>query len=82
MTSFTSLVQNSSKIMGILMSGLDVEKHLINHGTKIPCNTENYVPVVVPDLSSGTSSSRVALPSTTYLSKELLRENLTQRLVK
>ena len=27
--------------------------HLIKNGRTIPCNTENYVPIVVPGLSSG-----------------------------
>ena len=31
--------------------------HLIKDGTRIPCNTENFVPVVVPGLSSSSSAS-------------------------
>ena len=31
--------------------------HLIKNGIRIPCNTENFVPVVVPDLSSSSSGS-------------------------
>ena len=31
--------------------------HLINNGIRIPCNTENFVPVVVPGLSSSSSGS-------------------------
>ena len=31
--------------------------HLITNGIRIPCNTENFVPVVVPGLSSSSSGS-------------------------
>ena len=31
--------------------------HLIEDGIRIPCNTENFVPIVVPDLSSSSSAS-------------------------
>ena len=31
--------------------------HLIKNGIRIPCNTENFVPIVVPDLSTSSSSS-------------------------
>ena len=31
--------------------------HLIKHGIRIPCNTENFVPIVVPGLSSSSSAS-------------------------
>ena len=31
--------------------------HLINDGIRIPCNTENFVPIVVPGLSSSSSGS-------------------------
>ena len=31
--------------------------HLIKNGTRIICNTENFVPIVVPDLSSASSGS-------------------------
>ena len=31
--------------------------HLIKNGIRIQCNTENFVPIVVPGLSSGSSSS-------------------------
>ena len=37
----------------ILMSGSTVKKpHLIQNGIRIQCNTENFVPIVVPGLSS------------------------------
>ena len=36
--------------------------HLIKNGIRIPCNTENFVPIVVPGLS--TSSSSGSHPST------------------
>ena len=31
--------------------------HLIKHGIRIPCNTENFVPIVVPGLSNSSSGS-------------------------
>ena len=31
--------------------------HLIKNGIRIICNTENFVPIVVPDLSSSSSGS-------------------------
>ena len=31
--------------------------HLIKNGLRIPCNTENFVPIVVPGLSSSSSGS-------------------------
>ena len=30
--------------------------HLIKNGIRIPCNTENFVPIVVPGLSTNSSS--------------------------
>ena len=39
--------------------------HLIKNGIRIPCNTENFVPVVVPGLS--TSSSSGSHPSTSMI---------------
>ena len=42
----------------ILMSGSMVKKqHLIKNGIRIPCNTENFVPIVVLGLSSSSSGS-------------------------
>ena len=35
--------------------------HLIKNGIRIPCNTENFVPIVVPGLSSSSSGSSSAL---------------------
>ena len=32
--------------------------HLIRNGIRIPCNTENFVPIVVPGLSTNASSTR------------------------
>ena len=44
--------------MGIPMNGLTVKKpHLIKNGIRIQCNTENFVPIVVPGLSSSSSGS-------------------------
>ena len=40
------------------MNGSMVKKpHLIENGIRIPCNTENFVPIVVPGLSSSSSGS-------------------------
>ena len=42
----------------ILMNGSMVKKpHLIKNGIRIPCNTENFVPIVVPGLSTSSSGS-------------------------
>ena len=38
--------------------------HLIKNGIRIQCNTENFVPIVVPGLSTSSSSS---LPSSTFM---------------
>ena len=38
--------------------------HLIENGIRIQCNTENFVPIVVPDLSSSSSSN---FPSSTSM---------------
>ena len=38
--------------------------HLIKNGIQIQCNTENFVPIVVPGLSTSSSSS---LPSSTSM---------------
>ena len=38
--------------------------HLIKNGIRIQCNTEDFVPIVVPDLSTSSSSS---LPSSTSM---------------
>ena len=35
--------------------------HLIENGIRIPCNTENFVPIVVPGLSSSSSGSSSTL---------------------
>ena len=40
------------------MNGSMVKKpHLIKNGIRIPCNTENFVPIVVPGLSTSSSGS-------------------------
>ena len=50
---------------GIPMSGSTVKKpHLIENGIRIQWNTENFVPIVVPGLSTSSSSS---LPSSTSM---------------
>ena len=38
-------------------NGSMVRNHLIKNGIRIPCNTENFVPIVVPGLSSSSSGS-------------------------
>ena len=38
--------------------------HLIKDGMRLPCNTENFVPIVVPGLSTSSSSS---FPSSTSM---------------
>ena len=38
--------------------------HLVKHGRNIQCNTENYVPIVVPGLSTGSFSSTASTPPT------------------
>ena len=38
--------------------------HLIKNGIRIQCNTENFIPIVVPGLSTSSSSS---LPSSTSM---------------
>ena len=43
---------------GIPTNGSMVKKpHLIKNGIRTPCNTENFVPIVVPGLSSSSSGS-------------------------
>ena len=46
---------------GIPMNGSMVKKpHLIKDGIRIICNTENFVPIVIPGLSSSSSGSSSA----------------------
>ena len=46
----------------ILKNGSTVKKpHLIKNGIQIPCTTENFVPIVVPGLSSSSSGSSSTL---------------------
>ena len=40
----------------ILMSGSTVKNHISLNGFRIQCNTENVVPIVVPGLSTNSSS--------------------------
>ena len=44
--------------------------HLIENGIRIQCNTENFVPIVVPGLSAS-SSSNLSTSTPTTLSKEI-----------
>ena len=49
----------------ILMNGSMVKNHIfISNGIRIPCNTENFVPIVVPGLSSSSSRSDSSTPRT------------------
>ena len=46
----------------ILMSGSTVKNHIsFKNGIRIQCNTENFVPIVVPGLSSSSSASSSTL---------------------
>ena len=48
-----------------LMNGSTVKNHIsLKNGIRIQCNTENFVPIVVPGLSTSSSSS---LPSSTSM---------------
>ena len=49
--------------------------HLISNGTRIQCNTENFVPIVVPGLSSSSSSS--SHPSTSITPSRQERDRPT-----
>ena len=44
--------------------------HLIKNGVRIQCNTENFVPFVVPDLSTSSSSGSCHSTSMTLLRHE------------
>ena len=44
--------------------------HLIKNGIRIQCNTENFVPIVVPGLSSSSSSSSHPSTSMTHSRQE------------
>ena len=45
--------------------------HLIGNGTRISCNTENFVPIVVPGLSTSSSSSFPSSTSMTLSRQEI-----------
>ena len=45
--------------------------HLIKNGIRIPCNTENFVPIVVPGLSASSSSSLLSSTSMTPSRQEI-----------
>ena len=51
------------------MNGLTVKK-LIKDGIRIICNTENFVPIVVPGLSTNSSSGSDSSTSKTPLKQE------------
>ena len=41
--------------------------HLILNGIRIQCNTENFVPIAVPGLSTTSSSSSTSTPTTPFM---------------
>ena len=47
------------------------EPHLIKNGIRIECNTENFVPIVVPGLSTSSSSSLSSSTSMTRSRREI-----------
>ena len=56
--------------------------HLFINGRKFLCNTENYVPLVVPVLlGESSSSSAASRPTSASSSQDSQREESTQRLV-
>ena len=56
----------------MLSNGSTVKKpHLIKNGVRIQCNTENFVLVVVPGLSTSRSSSLPTSPPMTPLKQEI-----------
>ena len=63
------LLDNPVNIMRIPTSESWVKNQSDKHGKKLPCNTENDVPIVVPGLSSGSSRSSTAAPPTTSSSQ-------------
>ena len=53
-------------------SGSTVKNHiLIKNGIRIQCNTENFVPIVVPGLSTSSSSSLLSSTSMTLSRLEI-----------
>ena len=53
-----SIVEESfSMKTHILMNGSTVKNHIIKNGSRLQYNTENFVPIVVPGLSTSSSSS-------------------------
>ena len=52
--------------------------HLIRNGIRIPCNTENFVPIVVPGLSTSSSSSFPSSTSMTPSRQEMIILRLPQ----
>ena len=48
---------------GIPYESINGQPHLIKDGIRIICNTENFVPIVVPGLTSSSSSSSPSSPT-------------------
>ena len=68
---------NSSKITDIPVSGLVVHNHiLLETAGKMFCRTENYLPICVLGLSTGSSSS-TASTSSTSVSQNPVRDDST-----
>ena len=63
------------------MSGQVVRNRILSNMQIFSCNTENYVLMVVPGFSSGSSITSAAQPSTTSSSQESKREESAQILV-
>ena len=55
---------NSAKNTDIHLSGPVVRNHIFLNGRKIHCDTENNVPIVVPEISTGFSSLTASTPPT------------------
>ena len=66
-TSAVSSLENLCDEHGYSYEWINSQKpHLIGNGIRTQCNTENFVPIVVPDLSTSSSSS--SHPSTSMTS--------------
>ena len=58
------------------MSGSTVKNHISKSGIRLPCNTENFVPIVVPGLSASSSSSlSTSTPKDTIKARKFVNSN-------
>ena len=55
------------------------QPHLIKNARKVPCNTENYVPIVVRGLSTGSCSSCAESTASTSVALDSIRDNSTPK---